>query len=61
MLKDIVQKYDQRYHVFNNKIKGQSDQARLLLVKIFQRSFGVKVESLKNNNNQIIKCFKLFD
>ncbi|XP_073674216.1 GTPase IMAP family member 8-like [Garra rufa] len=41
-LKKLVQKYDQRYHVFNNKIKGHSDQARLLLGKILQRSFGVK-------------------
>ncbi|XP_073677729.1 GTPase IMAP family member 8-like [Garra rufa] len=41
-LKKLVQKYDQRYHVFNNKIKGHSDQARLLLVKILQKSFGVK-------------------
>ncbi|XP_048035373.1 GTPase IMAP family member 8-like [Megalobrama amblycephala] len=41
-LEKLVQKYDQRYHVFNNKIRGQSDQARLLLVKILQRSFGVK-------------------
>ncbi len=56
-LKKLIQKYDQRYHVFNNKIKGHSDQARILLVKILQRSFGVKGESL--NNNQI-KCFKRF-
>uniref|UniRef100_A0A8C1NBA4 AIG1-type G domain-containing protein n=1 Tax=Cyprinus carpio TaxID=7962 RepID=A0A8C1NBA4_CYPCA len=41
-LKKLIQKYDQRYHVFNNKIKGHSDQARLLLVKILQRSFGIK-------------------
>ncbi|XP_026095573.1 GTPase IMAP family member 8-like [Carassius auratus] len=41
-LKKLVQKYDQRYHVFNNKIRGHSDQPRLLLVKILQRSFGVK-------------------
>ncbi|KAL0198995.1 hypothetical protein M9458_007535, partial [Cirrhinus mrigala] len=41
-LKKRVQKYDQRYHVFNNKTRGHSDQARLLLVKILQRSFGIK-------------------
>ncbi|KAK9978843.1 hypothetical protein ABG768_020581 [Culter alburnus] len=46
-LEKLVQKYDQRYHVFNNKKKKHSDQARLLLVKILQRSFGVKGESLK--------------
>ncbi|RXN25244.1 GTPase IMAP family member 8-like protein [Labeo rohita] len=44
-LKKLVQKYDQRYHVFNNKTLGHSDQARLLLVKILRRSFGIK-ESL---------------
>ncbi|XDV12071.1 hypothetical protein PO909_000815 [Leuciscus waleckii] len=43
-LKILVQKYDQRYHVFNNKTKGPSDQARLLLVNI-QRSLGSKGES----------------
>ncbi|KAF4098090.1 GTPase IMAP family member 9-like [Onychostoma macrolepis] len=35
-LKKVVQKYDQRYHVFNNKTRGPSEQARLLLVKITQ-------------------------
>ncbi|XP_016117843.1 GTPase IMAP family member 8-like isoform X2 [Sinocyclocheilus grahami] len=39
-LNNLIQKYDQRYHVFNNKKKG--DQARLLLVNILQRSLGVK-------------------
>ncbi|RXN10862.1 GTPase IMAP family member 8-like protein [Labeo rohita] len=41
-LKKLVQKYDPRYHVFNNKTQGHSDQARLLLVKILRRSFGIK-------------------
>ncbi|XP_058625228.1 GTPase IMAP family member 8-like [Onychostoma macrolepis] len=43
-LKKLIQKHDQRYHVFNNRAKEHSDQARLLLVKILQRSFGVKGE-----------------
>ncbi len=33
-LKKVLQKYDQRYHVFNNKMRGPSEQARLLLEKI---------------------------
>ncbi|XP_048045849.1 GTPase IMAP family member 8-like [Megalobrama amblycephala] len=39
-LKKLVEKYDQRYHVFNNKIK--SDQCRILLIKMIQRSLGFK-------------------
>ncbi|XP_050961394.1 GTPase IMAP family member 5-like, partial [Labeo rohita] len=35
-LKRVVQKYGRRYHVFNNKTKGQSEQVRVLLVKIIQ-------------------------
>ncbi|XP_016104187.1 GTPase IMAP family member 8-like [Sinocyclocheilus grahami] len=43
-LKTLVEKYDQRYHVFNNKKKtAASDQARLLLVNILQRSLGLSV------------------
>ncbi|XP_050959768.1 GTPase IMAP family member 8 isoform X1 [Labeo rohita] len=41
-LKKLIQKYDQKYHVFNNKKKGRSDQARLLLVNILQRFLSVK-------------------
>ncbi|KAL1279041.1 hypothetical protein QQF64_025714 [Cirrhinus molitorella] len=59
-LKKLIQKYDQRYHVFNNKIKGHSDQARLLLIKILQRSFGVKdggvlrrIQVSPNNSNEL--------
>ncbi|XP_048022749.1 GTPase IMAP family member 8-like [Megalobrama amblycephala] len=37
-LKKLVQKYDQRYHVFNNKKRGQSDQVRLLISKVLQRN-----------------------
>ncbi|TRY81617.1 hypothetical protein DNTS_001931 [Danionella cerebrum] len=33
-LQMILQKYGQRYHVFNNKITGSSKQTNLLLVKI---------------------------
>ncbi|XP_026095567.1 GTPase IMAP family member 8-like [Carassius auratus] len=41
-LKTLVKKYDQRYHVFNNnKRRGASDQARLLLINILQRSLGL--------------------
>ncbi|XP_073700972.1 GTPase IMAP family member 8-like [Garra rufa] len=45
-LKRVVQKYDQRYHVFNNKMKGPSEQARLLLVEIMQRLKGTSAFSL---------------
>ncbi|RXN25241.1 GTPase IMAP family member 8-like protein [Labeo rohita] len=43
-LKSLVEKYDQRYHVFNNKKREASDQARLLLINILQRSFGLSGE-----------------
>ncbi len=35
-LKNLVQKYDQRYHVFNNKIKKQAEQVQELFIKIFK-------------------------
>ncbi|XP_042609686.1 GTPase IMAP family member 8-like [Cyprinus carpio] len=35
-LKNLVQKYDQRYHVFNNKTKGHTGQIQELLIKIFK-------------------------
>ncbi len=34
-LKKLVQKYDQRYHVFNNKITGQATQVQELFKKIY--------------------------
>ncbi|RXN10863.1 MICAL 1 [Labeo rohita] len=43
-LKRLVEKYDQRYHVFNNKKRKASDQARLLLINILQRSLGLSGE-----------------
>ncbi|KAK9978579.1 hypothetical protein ABG768_020324 [Culter alburnus] len=41
-LKTLVEKYDQRYYVFNNKKKEHSTQTKLLLIKIIQRSLGIK-------------------
>ncbi len=41
-LKELVAKYDQRYHVFNNKKEGCTSQVRMLLTKFFQRSLGLK-------------------
>jgi len=35
-LKKLVQKYDQRYHVFNNKAKECTGQVRNLLIKILK-------------------------
>ncbi len=35
-LKNLVQKYDQRYHVFNNKAKEQAGQVQELVIKIFK-------------------------
>ncbi|XP_026076445.1 golgin subfamily A member 6-like protein 4 [Carassius auratus] len=34
-----LEKYDQRYHVFNNMKKGPSDQVKVLLAKIIQTSY----------------------
>uniref|UniRef100_A0A8C2GYW3 AIG1-type G domain-containing protein n=1 Tax=Cyprinus carpio TaxID=7962 RepID=A0A8C2GYW3_CYPCA len=58
-LKTLVKKYDQRYHVFNNnKRRGASDQARLLLIKILQRSLGLSGECFKRSY-RLIKSFGL--
>ncbi len=35
-LKNLVQKYDQRYQVFNNKTKEQTGQVQELFIKIFK-------------------------
>ncbi|ROL42756.1 GTPase IMAP family member 8 [Anabarilius grahami] len=42
-LKRLVQKYDQRYHVFNNKKKGPSDQVKMLLNKILTTYMDIQV------------------
>ncbi|XP_016115261.1 GTPase IMAP family member 8-like [Sinocyclocheilus grahami] len=49
-LKTLVEKYDQRYHVFNNKERGSSGQAKLLLVKILTRYFG------ENEGGRMLRC-----
>ncbi|XP_026066508.1 uncharacterized protein LOC113048828 [Carassius auratus] len=36
---ETLQKYDQRYHVFNNMKKGPTDQVKVLLAKIIQTSY----------------------
>ncbi|XP_067311109.1 GTPase IMAP family member 8-like [Pseudorasbora parva] len=50
-LKRLVQKYEQRYHVFNNKKKGPSDQVTMLLTKILQTYIDIQVgeETLESN------------
>ncbi len=40
-LKNLVQKYDQRYHVFNNKAKEQAGQVQMLLIKIIKSYFAI--------------------
>ncbi|XP_059403404.1 GTPase IMAP family member 9-like isoform X2 [Carassius carassius] len=47
-LKKVIQKYDQRYHVFNNKNKRPSVQARLLLKRIIQSLKDVPVDNLSS-------------
>ncbi|XP_016411484.1 GTPase IMAP family member 7-like [Sinocyclocheilus rhinocerous] len=71
-LKKVVQKYHQRYHVFNNKTKGPSEQARLLLVKMIQSLKGgyvteltecIKVKSSDedvDDSNEFVKFFPSF-
>lgn len=44
-LKELIQKYSQRYHVFDNENQGSSDQVRILLTKIIQKSLGLKGRS----------------
>ncbi|XP_067309058.1 uncharacterized protein [Pseudorasbora parva] len=43
-LKRLVQKYEQRYHVFNNKKKRPSDQVTMLLTKILKPYFDIQGE-----------------
>ncbi len=38
-LKKLVQKYDQRYHVFNNKKRGPTEQVKKLITKILNTCF----------------------
>ncbi|XP_051745115.1 GTPase IMAP family member 8-like isoform X2 [Ctenopharyngodon idella] len=38
-LKKLTQKYEGRWHMFNNKTKGQSDQVKSLIAKVFQNNF----------------------
>ncbi len=40
-LKKLVQKYDQRYIVFNNKTKKQAGQFQRLLIKIIKPYFDI--------------------
>nr|XP_689287.3 GTPase IMAP family member 8-like [Danio rerio] len=49
-LKKLVQKYDQRYHMFNNKKKGPSKQVKMLLTKIIQPF--VKEKEIQTFGNQ---------
>ncbi|KAF4098079.1 hypothetical protein G5714_022087 [Onychostoma macrolepis] len=52
-LKNLIQKYDQRYHVFNNKAKDQAGQVQGLFTKIFKplmmSNLGEDLETLKQN------------
>ncbi|KAF4098087.1 hypothetical protein G5714_022095 [Onychostoma macrolepis] len=43
-LKNLIQKYDQRYYVFNNKAKEQAGQVQMLLIKIMKSYFNINVE-----------------
>ncbi|XP_056615430.1 GTPase IMAP family member 8-like [Triplophysa dalaica] len=42
ILEKIIQKYDLRYHVFDNKKTEPCDQVKFLLAKVLQRSLGLK-------------------
>lgn len=44
-LKKLIQKYDQRYHVFNNKKGPTKMQLKMLFIKMIQNSLGLKGES----------------
>ncbi|KAL1252235.1 hypothetical protein QQF64_020031 [Cirrhinus molitorella] len=51
-LKKLTEKYGQRYHVFNNKAKGQAGQVQELFIKMFKphmNSLGEDLETLKQN------------
>ncbi|KAI7791864.1 putative GTPase IMAP family member 8-like [Triplophysa rosa] len=46
-LKELIQKYSQRYHVFDNENQRSSHQVRILLTKIIQKSLGLKAKTLE--------------
>ncbi|XP_059403387.1 GTPase IMAP family member 8-like [Carassius carassius] len=51
-LKNLVQKHDQRYHVFNNKTKERAGQVQEFLIKIFKTHMNrleEVLETLKQN------------
>ncbi|XP_051745196.1 GTPase IMAP family member 8-like isoform X2 [Ctenopharyngodon idella] len=48
-LKNLVQKYNQRYHVFNNKKREHSEQVQMLLVKICTTYIDTMAGELKNS------------
>ncbi|XP_048052576.1 GTPase IMAP family member 8-like isoform X2 [Megalobrama amblycephala] len=49
-LKKLVQKYEGRFHVFNNKTKGHCDQVRPLISKVFQNN----LKNLAKNPQQSV-------
>ncbi|KAF4098084.1 GTPase IMAP family member 8-like [Onychostoma macrolepis] len=51
-LKNLIQKYDQRCHVFNNKKRGHTEQVQMLFIKILMPYFDLQredLETLKQN------------
>ncbi|XP_058617604.1 GTPase IMAP family member 4-like [Onychostoma macrolepis] len=52
-LKNLIQKYDQRCHVFNNKKRGHTEQVQMLFIKILMPYFDLQerevLEILKPN------------
>ncbi len=67
-LNNLVQKYDQRYHVFNNKKRGHTEQVKMLFIKIIKPYFDLQGESFIGELNILNtflsklfaqKCYKL--
>ncbi|KAL1252231.1 hypothetical protein QQF64_020027 [Cirrhinus molitorella] len=50
-LKKLFEKYGQRYHVFNNKAKGQAGQVQMLFLKLFMPYF----DKLEIQDTEILK------
>ncbi|KAF4098082.1 GTPase IMAP family member 8-like [Onychostoma macrolepis] len=54
-LKNLVQKYDQRYIVFNNKTKDQAGQFQRLIIKIIKSYFNINFKELSEIQNPAIR------
>ncbi|XP_052444537.1 GTPase IMAP family member 8 [Carassius gibelio] len=57
-LKKLVQKYDQRYHVFNNKKRGPTEQVKKLIAKILKTGLNKMANGALKLKKSLVKSQK---